>query len=610
MSILTNISSPSDIKKLNIDEMNLLASEVRQYMFDVIKTNGGHLASNFGVVELTIALLHVFDFENDKIVWDVGHQSYVYKILTDRKEAFKTLRQYNGISGFPKTNESKFDSFNVGHSSTSISAGVGIARARDIKNQNFNVISVIGDGALTGGMAFEALNDLGTTKTPMIVILNDNGMSISKSKSVLGNCLNNLRIKKKYGLFKKSISSRLKRFPILGKSLYKFLDSSKELLKRIFVKDLIFDYFDIKYFGTVDGHDMKALIKTFNEIKDTPEPIVFHIVTKKGKGLLEAEREPSKYHGVAGIEEKQENYPSFSKTLGKTLVKLAEKNKNIVALTAAMMDGTGLTEFAYEYPERFFDVSIAEQHAVTCSAGMASGGLKPYCAIYSTFLQRAYDQVFHDVCLNNYPVVFCLDRSGVSGFDGATHNGLFDLSYLRHLPNMNIYAPKNVSDFEQVLEWAVDFNSPLAIRYPKNCRFDFTSDYKIEYGKWEYIINNNSDFVCLCVGDRMLDIAYKSSEILKAQGVNLDVVNACFVKPLDSEMLLKIKDKNIITMEDNVLEGGFYSAVLEFFSQNNIKANIKAFACGDGLVQHGSLDKLFEELGITKENLINYVLGK
>lgn len=610
MSILNNITKPSDIKKLNINEMNLLASEVRQYMYDVIKVNGGHLASNFGVVELTIALLNTFDFEKDKIVWDVGHQSYVYKILTDRKEQFKTLRKYNGISGFPKITESKYDHFNVGHSSTSISAAIGMARARDIKNEKFNIVSVIGDGALTGGMAFEALNDLGENKTPLIIVLNDNGMSISKSKSVLSKCLNNLRIKKRYSIFKQNISKKLKRFPILGMGIYKVLDSTKELLKRIFVQDLIFNYFDIKYYGVVDGHDINTMIKVFNDLKEMTKPVVFHILTKKGKGLLEAETSPSKYHGVASLEEKSEKFPSFSRALGNSLTKIAEKNQNIVALTAAMMDGTGLSEFYYNYPERFFDVNISEQHLVTLAAGMASGGLKPYCAVYSTFLQRAYDQVLHDVCLNKYPVVFCLDRAGVSGFDGNTHNGLFDISYLRNLPNMSIYAPKNVEDFKKILNWSVTFDSPLAIRYPKNCRFDMKTEYDVEYGKWEYILNTNSDYVCLCVGDRMLDIAYKASLELEKQGKKLDIINACFIKPLDCDLLLKIKEKNIITMEDNVLEGGFYSAVLEFYGNNNIPVKIKPFACGDGLIQHGGLHELFKELGITKEKIIEYVLKK
>lgn len=608
MKILDNINSYEDFKKLDENKFPELAHELRHYIFDIIKKNGGHLASNFGVIELSIALLKVFNFPEDKIIWDVGHQSYIYKILTGRRDQFKNIRLKDGISGFPNINESEFDSFTTGHASTSLSVGLGLALARDINKQKHNVISVIGDGALTGGISFEALNAIGEANVPMIIVLNDNNMSISNSVGGISKILDNLRIKRKYILLKKNISQKVKRFPLIGRAIYKIMDSSKDVLKRIFVKDLIFNYFKIKYIGGIDGHDLKKLVSIFNEVKDYTEPVVLHITTKKGKGLIEAENNPNKFHGISSERELLQNYPSFSNKLGDVLCDFAEKNENIVAVTAAMIDGTGLRKFFEYNDEKLFDVGIAEQNAVTMSAGLAKGGVKPYCAIYSTFLQRAYDSIVHDVCLNDLPVVFCIDRAGVVGSDGITHNGLLDISFLRNITNLSVYAPKNVSDFEKILNFSLTYNHPLAIRYPKNCLLDYETSYSVRYGKWEKLeYNNDSTITILAVGDRMIDLALKTKRLLISENIDINVVNACFIKPLDKEMLNEIWNHYVITLEDGIVGGGFGESVLSYYNSKYLKTNVDILGFKSCYIEHGTVEELFISNELTEEKLINLI---
>lgn len=468
MKFLESLNFPEDLKKLNENEYKVLSEELREFLIDSVSKTGGHLASNLGVVELTLSLFKTFDFNKDKIIWDVGHQSYVYKILTGRKEGFKKLRMLNGMSGFPKRNESKYDYFDTGHSSTSISAAIGIARARDLNKDNYNVIAVIGDGALTGGMALEALNDAGFRKTKVIVILNDNQMSISTNVGGLSRYLNKLRIAPKYNKLKTDIHASLDTSPA-GKKIAGKISKVKGSLKQLVVPSMLFENMGVKYIGPIDGHDIKAMAEVFSKAREIDGPVIIHTLTQKGKGYALAEESPSKYHGIGpfDLESGELNSSSknnYSRVFGESLIKLSEKDKKIVAITAAMPDGTGLKDFSQKFKDRFFDVGIAEQHAVTLAAGMASNGLKPVVAVYSTFLQRALDQVIHDVCIQNLPVVFAIDRAGIVGEDGETHQGIMDISYLSMIPNMHIVAPKCLEEVEILLKWAIDRKAPVAIR--------------------------------------------------------------------------------------------------------------------------------------------------
>lgn len=613
-SILNNIRFPKDIKKLNSKQLEILSDEIREFLIDKVSKTGGHLASNLGVVELTISLFKSFNLEEDKIIWDVGHQSYVHKILTGRKDMFDVLRQKDGMSGFPKRNESKYDFFDTGHSSTSISAAIGMARARDLRNEKHKVVAVIGDGALTGGMALEALNDVGFKKTDMIVILNDNEMSIGKNVGGLSKYLSNLRARPGYNKIKMDVHSTLDSTKI-GKSVANSISKVKDSIKQLVVPSMLFEDMGIKYLGPIDGHDISSMVEVFNNAKNIKGPVLIHTITKKGKGYDKAEKNPGKYHGVSPFDlESGEPYispkNSYSKAFGKALIKLADEDKNIVAISAAMIDGTGLRCFANKYPKRIFDVGIAEQHAVTLAAGMACSGLKPVFAVYSTFLQRAYDQVLHDVCIQNLPVVFCIDRAGIVGEDGETHQGIMDISYLSMIPNITIVAPKCLSEVEPLLKWAVKKGSPVAIRYPRGG--DEIEGLKpleeIEEGKWE-VLHEGKDIALIATG-KMVQHSLKAYKILLEKGIKVTLINATFIKPLDKELLNKLMDKKykIITVEDGIKKGGFGSSLLEYLNECNYKEKVKILGYEDEFVEQGNVKLLYNEYGLDAEGIVQSVL--
>ena len=612
---LENMNFPKDIKNLNNENLIELGEEIREFLIESVSSTGGHLSSNLGVVELTLSLFKSFNIEKDKIIWDVGHQSYVHKILTGRKEDFKNLRQKGGLSGFPKRSESKYDVFDTGHSSTSISAALGMARARDIKGEDFNVIAVIGDGALTGGMAFEALNDVGFNKTKLVVVLNDNQMSIAKNVGGLSNYLNKLRMKPKYNRLKTDISSSLKKSDI-GKVTLKSMTKFKDGVKRLFVNSMLFEDMGIKYIGPIDGHNIKLMNEVFNMVKKIDGPVIVHTITTKGKGYEFAEKSPSKYHGVTPFDlESGEPYtggkPNYSKSFGDALINLAKDDKSIVGITAAMPDGTGLKEFATKFPKRFFDVGIAEQHAVTLAAGMAADNLKPVFAVYSTFLQRAYDQVVHDVCIQNLPVVFAIDRAGVVGEDGETHQGILDISYLSMMPNMTIVAPKCLGEVEPLLKWAIEKKSPVAIRYPRGGdKLNNLCPIKdIKLGKWE-VLNEGKDLAVIACG-KTVQFALEALEELKSKNINVSLINATFIKPIDVELIKQlINDKfNIITVEDNMKHGGLGTSILECLNENNFKGKMKILAYEDKFIEQSSVDIIYKENLLDKEGIIQTVLS-
>lgn len=600
--ILDEFNDIHAVKEMTIQELNIFAGEIRKFLIEKVSKTGGHLASNLGVVELTISLYNVFDLDKDKIIWDVGHQSYVHKILTGRKDKFDTLRNYGGLSGFPKKEESKYDIFESGHSSTSISAGVGMARARDLKGENYDVISVIGDGALTGGMAFEALNDVGFKKTKMIIVLNDNQMSISKNVGGLSKYLNGIRIDPTYNRIKKEINSTLIKIPSLGKGMVNSIQKLKDGIKQAIVPGMLFEHMGIKYLGPIDGHDIKQLSKVLKLARQTDGPVIIHVITKKGKGYKFAEKEPHKFHGPGAFDPITgelcgSSKESYSKAFGEQIVKLARDNKNIVAITAAMPEGTGLESFSKEFNNRFFDVGIAEQHAVTMAAGMATQGLKPIFAVYSTFLQRAYDQVVHDVCLQKLPVIFAIDRAGIVGQDGETHQGVFDLSYLSHIPNMTIMAPKCISELKTMLTFAVKQEYPIAIRYPRgndNPNVKMTSIENLERGKWETLFHGGK--IAFIATGKMVQNAILVREKLNKLGVEATVINACFIKPIDKKLILELVDKgySIVTIEDNLIHGGLGSLVLEYVS--TLEGEIKVINLGfnDEFITHGAVDTLYK----------------
>ncbi len=607
--ILKNYSGPSDIKDLSYEDLEKLAREVRDYIIQVTSKNGGHVGPGLGVVELTIALLRVFDPPKDTVIWDIGHQGYPWKILTDRKEAFPTLRQHGGIAGFLRRVESPYDAFGAGHSSTSISAALGFRIAKDLKGNDSYVVAVIGDGAMTAGMAFEALNNAGHLRPDrFIVILNDNEMSISPNVGAISTYLSRILSGHFVQESRRKIKNLLKHF---GDTPLRFMKLTEEFLKGLISPGVIFEELGFNYIGVIDGHDIKALEKTLKNAKDIKGPVLLHVVTKKGKGYRPAEEDPVKWHGVApykvesGEIIKKPSPPTWTSVFGKAIVELAEKDERIVVITPAMREGSGLVEFSKRFPERFFDVGIAEQHAATFAAGLACEGMKPVTAYYSTFLQRAYDQVIHDIALQNLPVTFAIDRGGLVGDDGPTHHGVFDLSYLRCIPNMVVSAPKDEQELRDLLYTAVNSSVPFAVRYPRGAAYGVPTEgfNKIEIGTWEELLEGE-DVVILAVGYPVYQ-AMKAAENLYKEGIKAGVVNARFVKPMDENMLLDVCERYdlIITVEDNTVVGGFGSGVLEFLAKRGISKRVVNLGVPDRFIDHGNQNLLRNLVGIDAEGI-------
>jgi len=616
-SILEKINSPEDLKKLDNRELIKLSKEIREYILNTVSETGGHLASNLGVVELTIALHRAFKSPNDKIIWDVGHQAYIHKLLTGRKDSLKTLRTFGGLSGFPKKSESIHDIFETGHSSTSISAALGIAKARDLAGDDYNVIAVIGDGSLTGGMAFEALNHAGDFPTKLIVVLNDNNMSISKNIGGMANYLSRIRTIPAYFKFKARMEISLKKIPIFGSPLFKSAEKLKNWFKYLLVPGIIFEELGFKYFGPIDGHNIENLEYVMERAKSyNGYPVLIHVITTKGKGYKRAEEEPSKYHGVSPFDiesgkSKQINNSkgrSYSSIFGDWISAAAINDKRITAVTAAMPEGTGLANFAKLHKTRFFDVGIAEQHAVTFCAGLATGGYKPYFAVYSTFLQRAYDQIVHDVCMQKLPVTFAIDRAGIVGSDGETHHGVFDIAYLRHMPNITIMSPKDGKELEQMLELSRMLNTPCAIRYPRGTEAIYDIMHTdVSFGKSE-VVKEGKDAVIIAEG-KMVMTASKAAKRLMEKGFDVSVINIRFIKPLDEEMLTQAASsfKYIFTIEDGILAGGMGSGILEFYNKKSIQTNIEIYAYDDKFITHGDTDQLYKQQGIDWETIADKI---
>ena len=616
--ILENIEKPSDIKKLNKKELNILAREIRDFLIEKISVTGGHLAGNLGVVELTMAMHIAFDLPKDKIIWDVGHQSYTHKILSGRKNAFDNLRKFGGISGFPKTSESKFDVFNTGHSSTSLSAGLGMAFGRDIKGDNYRVISVIGDGALTGGMAYEALNNAVQIKKNFIMVLNDNDMSISKNVGGMNEYLNSIRTADGYTNLKKAVNNSLERLPYIGKPIIKSIKQTKNGIKQILIPGMLFENMGITYLGPVDGHNISALLRVFEEAKKVEGPVLVHVLTKKGRGYTPAENHPENFHGIgafdiaSGEAKSGSKAPTYTDIFSKKIVELAGRNKNIVAITAAMPEGCGLLEFRDKFPKRFFDVGIAEQHAITSAAGLAAAGLIPVVCIYSSFLQRGFDQIVHDVCLQNLHVVFAIDRAGLVGADGETHQGIFDISFLTCIPNMTLLAPKNANELKAALEFAIDFDGPIAIRYPRGVAYDSLNEFesKIEFGKGEMLFEE-SNIALLAIGS-MVSTAKNLREKLKSKGFNVSVANARFFKPIDFELVDKLCKNHslIVTMEEGVINGSMGEKIKAYIKDKNYNTDVLNIALPDGYVEHGDVSLLRKKLEIDSDSVLKKVLDR
>lgn len=614
---LSDYRDIQDIKSMKFSELDEFAEEIRQFLIESISKTGGHLASNLGVVELTLALHKVYNSGKDKIVWDVGHQAYVHKILTGRKDEFPTLRQYRGLSGFPKRKESPHDVFDTGHSSTSISAGLGYAMSRDILVEDYQVISVIGDGAMTAGMAFEALNHAGDKKTDFTVVLNDNEMSISENVGGLSRYLYKVRTEKVYQKIKEDMETMVGNIPGIGKMMLKTAEKAKDSVKYFFVPGMFFEELGFKYFGPIDGHDIESLVEVFEKAKHVKGPKLIHVVTKKGKGYAPAEQNPEKFHGVSPFDIEtgkslSKSSKTYSDVLGETILDMGEERQNIVAITAAMPSGTGLDKFKDRFPERFFDVGIAEQHGVTLAAGMAANGLKPFFAVYSTFLQRAYDQVIHDVCIQNLPVVFGIDRAGLVGNDGETHHGSFDISYLSHMPNMTIISPKDEKEFKSMIAFGAEFEAPLAIRYGKGVCCDFV-DYgeypekDIEYGVSETIVQGE-EVAIIAVG-RMVEVGYKVAKRLELEGRNITLVNARFIKPVDLEMVENISrtHRAIVTIEDNSIVGGFGSMVNTELLKLRYSGEVVNLGIKDEFIEHGDNEDLYRELGLDEDSVYRLI---
>ncbi len=614
MALLDGINSPFDIKGLNKTQMQELANEIRVFLIDSVSKTGGHLASNLGVVELTLALHYVYDMPTDKIIWDVGHQTYVHKILTGRKKYFDSLRKFNGLSGFPKPCESPYDLFIAGHSSTSISAALGMAKARDLSGEKYNVVAVIGDGALTGGMAFEALNHAGASNTNITVILNDNEMSIGRNVGGMSNYLNRIRTAPAYLHFKYDIKNILKKVPVIGKPLYHIAERVKDSFKYLFVQGMLFEDMGFTYIGPVDGHDIGKLTEIFKRCKTITGPVLVHVVTRKGKGYSYAEEKPDMFHGISPFTVETGKLLSnsgvtYSKAFGQELEKLAESNDKIVAITAAMTSGTGLSSFAKKYPKRFVDVGIAEQHATTFAAGLAASGYKPFFAVYSTFLQRAYDQVIHDICIQKLPVCLCLDRAGIVGEDGETHQGIYDLSYLRAVPNMTLMAPKNIDEFKCMIDWCAHASIPTAIRYPRggDMDVDLGPVKELSIGSWEQILDGEDTIILAC--GRMVQFSYLACQKLLEDGLHAGLINCRFIKPFDYDMLYMVLNryKLIITVEDNFIAGGFGSSILEHAAGSGYSGKVINIGYPDKLIQQGSTEKLYREYGLDAEGIYNAV---
>ena len=615
MSFLDNIHSPDDLKQLSRKDLAVVANEIRHRIIEVVSKNGGHLASSLGAVELTLALHYVFDIPKDTLIWDVGHQAYAHKLLTGRNEDFSSLRQYKGISGFTKIKESPYDGFTVGHSSTSISAGLGVCYAKYLNQDDSDVISVIGDGSLTAGLAYEGLNQAGDLGRKLIVILNDNDMSISANVGALSSHLSRFFANRSLQNMRNQFGQFLKSLPKIGDDMYGFAKRWEESFKTFVTPGMLFEAFNFDYFGPIDGHNLNHLIDILENIKNPDSPVLLHVTTQKGKGYAPAEKNPVYFHGVGAfaVETGKSNSkgggpPSYTSVFGNHMVRFAQDNDQLVSVTAAMPEGTGLSEFAKAYPERFFDVGIAEQHAVTFAAGLASRGAKPVVAIYSTFLQRAYDQILHDVCIDGHPVVFALDRGGIVGEDGPTHHGLFDYSYLRAMPNMTVMAPMNENDLARMLRTAIAHDGPVALRYPRGKGEGVTIDPKapvIPMGKAK-VLRQGKDLLILTAG-RPGNDAMAAAETLAEEGIEATVVNARFIKPLDRELFMALAAdiKKVITVEEHVLAGGFGSAVLEMFSDNGVKGlEVKRIGIEDTFVEHGPQADLRRDYGISADAVV------
>ena len=616
--VLEKINKLNDIKEIPKEDYPVLAEEIRTFLIEKISEHGGHLASNLGVVELTMALHLALELPDDKIIFDVGHQSYTHKILTGRKDYFDSLRNYGGMSGFPKRRENCCDVFDTGHSSTSISAGLGIVTANELTGNNSAVVSVIGDGALTGGMAFEALNNAATLKRNFIIILNDNNMSISENVGGMSSYLSRMRAGEFYNDMKNGVVATLNRIPVIGDKLVSKIRKTKSSIKQLVIPGMLFEDMGITYLGPVDGHNINDMVKIIREAKKLNHPVLIHVMTKKGKGYLTAEKHPSAFHGVSpfNIETGQpitrKDKPTWTDAFSKSILTAAKKNDKIVAITAAMPDGTGLKKFKKLYPDRFFDVGIAEEHAVTFAAGLASAGLKPYFAVYSSFLQRGYDQILHDVCIQDLPVVFAVDRAGLVGNDGETHQGIFDLSYMSNIPNMNIMAPKNKFELYDMIDFSVDFNHPLAIRYPRGTAYEGLKEFRqeIRLGKSEYIYKEK-DIALFAIGS-MVETAVKVRELLKKDNYNVTLVNARFIRPIDEDIIMELSNNHnlIITLEENVLNGGFGEKVNRFILEQNLKTDVVNIAVPNIYVEHGNVSILRKEIGIDCDSIVTKIKNR
>ncbi len=613
--LLDNIRQVNDIKNIKEEDLAVLAEEIREFLIEKISVTGGHLGSNLGAVELTMALHLALNLPEDKIIWDVGHQSYTHKLLTGRRSGFENLRKYGGMSGFPKRKESDCDAFDTGHSSTSISAGLGLVKARDLRGEKNSVVAVIGDGSLTGGMAYEALNNAARLDTNYIIVLNDNNMSISENVGGVSKYLNNVRTADGYLDLRDGVYNTLKDMPRYGSQMVKFIRRAKNSFKQLVIPGMFFEDMGITYLGPVDGHNIGQMVRVFNEAKKVKKAVLIHVLTQKGKGYPPAERHPARFHGAepfvveTGLPVHPRTKANYTDIFSTVMTKLGQRDEKVVAITAAMPDGTGLKRFRNMYPDRFFDVGIAEEHAVTFAAGLAAGGLKPIVAIYSSFLQRAYDQILHDVCIQNLPVVFAIDRAGLVGSDGETHQGIFDLSYLSSIPNMHIMAPKNKWELSDMLKFAVNFEAPIAIRYPRGEAYDGLKEYRepIVYGKSEFIYKEKD--ICLLAVGSMVKTACQVREQLKDKGYSCSLVNVRFVKPMDEELIeaAAADHQLFVTMEENVASGGYGERVREFIE--NKGKSLLAITIPDEYVEHGNVDILRQELGIDADSVREKILA-
>lgn len=613
--ILERIQKANDIKKLNWDELEVLAGEIRQFLVEKVSKTGGHLASNLGVVELTIAMHLAFSLPKDKMIWDVGHQAYTHKILTGRKEGFDNLRSYGGMSGFPKRKESDCDAFDTGHSSTSVSAGLGYVEAREILKEDYKVVSVIGDGSLTGGMAYEALNNAAHLKSNYIIVLNDNNMSISENVGGMSIYLDGIRTAEFYNSLKKGVTNALTKIPGIGENMVGHIRKTKNSIKQLLVPGMLFEDMGITYLGPVDGHDIKTLYRTFKEAQRMDNAVLIHVLTKKGKGYAPAEQFPSKFHGIAPFDMETGNVSeakkadSYTDVFADAMCELGAKEPKLVAITAAMKDGTGLSKFQENYPERFFDVGIAEQHAVTFAAGLAAAGLKPVFAVYSAFLQRGYDQIVHDVCMQNLPVIFAIDRAGLVGSDGETHQGVYDIAYLNHIPNMTIFSPKNRWEFADMMEFAVKHDGPIAIRYPRGAVYEGLEEFRapIVLGKSETIYQE-SDIAIFGIG-HMMATAFEVYEKLKEKGYRCSLINGRFVKPLDTDMLDEAAHTHriFVTIEEAVISGGYGAMVTDYVSREKLGVQVLVNGIPDEYVEHGSVDLLRKSIQLDADSIVEKV---